>query len=71
MRDPDRIPAILGKLATVWRRHPDLRLGQLISNAHLGKYSGIDLFYIEDDDLLAAVEWYDRVGAGDEPKTEG
>ena len=31
-RDPKRIPIILKRLENIWRRFPDLRLGQLIEN---------------------------------------
>ena len=32
MRDPERIKKILGLLQLYWEDHPDLRLGQIISN---------------------------------------
>ena len=31
-RDPDRIDFTLHVLGEYWRRHPDLRLGQIIGN---------------------------------------
>ena len=47
MRDLRRIPRILGKLALLWARAPDARLGQLVvSQAAPG-----DAFYMEDEDL--------------------
>lgn len=50
MRDPKRINKVLELLRTYWLSHPDLRLGQIVSNA-----SGIrqldDPFYMEDDQL--------------------
>jgi hypothetical protein len=32
MRDPDRINIILEELGKLWKKHPDLRLGQLLEN---------------------------------------
>jgi uncharacterized protein YihD (DUF1040 family) len=46
MRDPQRIDRILNLIAVIWRRNPDLRLGQLLYS-----YAGFegDIFYYEDD----------------------
>ena len=58
MRDPDRIKPILAQIETYWKKHPDLRLAQLISNANSTSRVRRDLphdndvFYLEDDDLL-------------------
>jgi hypothetical protein len=50
MRDPQRIPRILAKIEELWTRHPDMRLGQLVSNAaRLGGWNQNDVFYVEDD----------------------
>lgn len=46
MRDPKRIPRICKKLEKVWKKHPDHRLGQLISNL-LGP-GPHDVFFPED-----------------------
>lgn len=46
-RDPDRIPMVLWQLEQLWERYPDLRLGQLISNA-----LQIDIYHVEDADLV-------------------
>ena len=51
-RDPDRIPLVLAALERYWTKHPDLRLGQIVSNVS-GKY---DPFYLEDANLLTALE---------------
>lgn len=51
MRDPKRIPRICKKLEKVWKRHPDYRLGQLISN--LQGPGPHDVFFMEDE------EWED------------
>jgi uncharacterized protein YihD (DUF1040 family) len=48
MRDPKRIPRIIKKLEKVWKKHPDYRLGQLISNL---QGPGVqDVFHKEDSD---------------------
>jgi hypothetical protein len=50
MRDPERIDPLLEKVKEVWMKRPDLRLGQLISNAaeliNLG-----NIFNVEDENL--------------------
>lgn len=51
-RDKRRINTMLSKLAEIWRLQPDLRLGQLLVNC-AGKE---DIFSIEDDELLEAME---------------
>ncbi len=45
-RDPNRIDGIVEKFKELWKKHPDLRFGQLIMN--LSKFEG-DPFIIEDD----------------------
>ena len=47
MRDPARIQPTLAKIAEVWFRHPDMRLGQL-----LFALTGKDPYYVEDVDLI-------------------
>lgn len=37
MRDPARIPLILAQIETLWRKHPDQRLGQIVANFVLDK----------------------------------
>ena len=70
MRDPDRIPRILAKLATYWRIYPDLRLGQLVSN--LARQSTTTPFYTEDSPIEAELDREirkatDRASRGDKP----
>lgn len=48
MRDPERISGILASVEELWRKHPDMRLGQLVSNLMSGDQS---IFYVEDDVL--------------------
>jgi len=48
MRDPSRIDETLAVIEQLWRRFPDWRLGQLISNIAGGDNR---VFYIEDEPL--------------------
>jgi uncharacterized protein YihD (DUF1040 family) len=60
MRNPDRIVSILALLTEVWAEHPDMRLGQLLSNAafHAG-WKDRDLFYLEDSRLhVGLIKFY-------------
>ena len=60
MRDPDRIQGFCDKLARIWGQVPDWRFGQLMSNM-LGAFvceTGRDIFYPEDDEMLAFFEKY-------------
>lgn len=58
-RPPERIDQILGNLSAYWKRHPDLRLGQILGNfaSGYGEDSdddrASDPYYYEDADLLA------------------
>jgi hypothetical protein len=52
MRDVNRIRPLLERLIAVWERHPDLRLGQIVSNASPKR----DLFNIEDAALMREIE---------------
>lgn len=47
MRDPKRIDRIIRKLGIIWRKHPDLRLMQLLGNC----FPSGDHYYKEDSDL--------------------
>jgi uncharacterized protein YihD (DUF1040 family) len=51
-RDPKRIPKVIAVLQQAWERNPDLRLGQLISNATNAE----DFFYYEDDRMTQLIE---------------
>ena len=50
MRDPERIDDVLDIIRTYWKKHPDLRLTQIIGNA-LGEMSG-EHYNLEDGELL-------------------
>lgn len=54
MRDPNRIPAIIGLLREVWQASPDMRLGQLLCNAYslATTFNSSDLFYLDDEYLV-------------------
>ena len=54
MRDPKRISEILKRLEVVWKKYPDLRLGQLLIDVlHVRNNF---LFYIEDNKLIEEIE---------------
>ena len=50
MRDVNRIPQILKRLEDLWKKYPDLRLGQLIGNV----IQDPALYYVEDEKLMKA-----------------
>ncbi len=54
----DKKRVILERVLTIWKKNPQLRLGQLVVN-HMGG-ANIDplsqLFYIEDEDLASLLE---------------
>ena len=55
MRNPNRIKRFCDRLYAAWIRHPDLRFGQIVENVkqELHMY---DIFYIEDEPLIRAIE---------------
>jgi hypothetical protein len=52
MRNVTRIRPLMERLIAVWERHPDLRLGQIVSNASPER----DSFSIEDEALIRSIE---------------
>ena len=59
MRDPDRIKPILRQVYRIWRRHPDLRLLQLLLNAAKTETHGRPTplaFFFEDDELTTQLD---------------
>lgn len=59
MRDPARIDEMVLVLRDIWRREPDLRLGQLIFNAaRMGDSTVEDVFNIEDGVLRKGLVRY-------------
>lgn len=57
MRNPTRITPLLARLADAWRKAPDMRLGQLLINAHGGE----DLWFPEDKELVEEVERFVKI----------
>jgi hypothetical protein len=53
-RDPARIPAVLERLGKLWKRYPQLRLGQLIGN--VVEPDSNSLYYVEDEELITRLE---------------
>jgi len=58
-RNPERIDLILGEIRRIWNRNPDLRLIQLLIGINDGRS---ELFYVEDDVLLAGLLNYGKEG---------
>ena len=48
MRDQNRIDNILNSIGDIWKKQPDLRLGQLLLNVMQDPM----LYYIEDEALI-------------------
>lgn len=58
MRDIKRIDKFCAMLAKTWRKAPDWRFGQLMSNI-LGEYysqTRMDPFFVEDDEFIEFIE---------------
>ena len=51
MRNPDRIEPCCERLAQIWKKVPDWRLGQLLLNL-FSEMEDADIFFMEDDKLL-------------------
>lgn len=50
MRDPERIPQVLGAIRVAWLAYPDERLGQLLKNAL--SFAGVNpdfAYQVEED----------------------
>lgn len=54
MRDPKRIDTVTLKLAEAWRKHPDLRFGQFLTN-FFGA-CGQNVWNTEDDEWLVGLQ---------------
>ena len=52
--EPFRIGPICMELADLWANHPELRLGQIFSNAATQAKieEGYDIFYMPDEDIM-------------------
>ena len=60
MRDPDRIPEILAQIEEAWKRHPDMRFGQLVVN--LLDPNPNRIFDVEDDILRESLNEFLATG---------
>lgn len=60
MRDPKRIDPMLELIGSIWKKNPDLRLGQLLVNALTYRGSILDPFFIEDDDLTERLREFEK-----------
>lgn len=62
MRNPKRIPEVVTIISNVWKKYPDLRLGQLLSNALCmgAEVDPANLFYIEDEKLIEMIKTFDK-----------
>ena len=58
-RDPTRIDGVVEKLREVWKRHPDLRLAQLVFNVSGATQPCPEIFYLEDDVLLRSLDCFE------------
>ena len=64
MRDPERIPRIMRKMAKVWEMKPDQRFFQLMDNYVTGynQWQSPFIFQIQDKDLE---EHLDKILSGE------
>lgn len=53
-RQAARIPQLINRLFRLWQKNPTMRLGQLIGNV----IPEMDLYYVEDDELIERLEKY-------------
>ena len=54
MRDVGRVDGVLYQIGEIWKKCPDLRLGQLLLNC----MSDPMLYYVEDEKLVEVVRSY-------------
>jgi hypothetical protein len=66
--DPLRIHPLMKRLTVAWSQNPELRLGQLIGNA---LNNNVDLYYVEDDKLIAELELYNAGFYGERSTSTG
>lgn len=59
MKNPNRIDAYIELLRKEWKKHPDLRFGQLVDNLVVRRFQKVyheghaaNLFNIEDEDFF-------------------
>ena len=60
MRDPQRIDKVCAEIARIWKRYPDFRFTQMISNFYGYKQS--DCYYMEDEKFVKELEeFFDEI----------
>ena len=67
-RDIGRIQPFCNRLAKAWEKLPDWRFGQLMVNLmrEYGAEHGRDIFFLEEDEMIEAIEAYcERLSGGD------
>ena len=69
MRNKDRIRPFCERLAAAWELCPDLRFGQLISNAYASERDR-DPFYVEDEKSIQMIEAFINILLYYPPKEE-
>lgn len=62
MRDPNRIDFFLKRLGDCWKKVPDWRFGQFISNMPFDR----DPFYMEDSQFIECVESFFKENTNDD-----
>jgi hypothetical protein len=55
MRDPARIDNILDGIRVLWKRYPDMRLGQLLETYAWPKAPGGAAYFVEDTDVQSGL----------------
>jgi len=56
-RNPKRVKKVLVRLAKIWSKHPDMRLGQLIENVFPNTDRDyISAYAIEDEEYIKTIE---------------
>jgi len=58
MRDPKRIDKVLRELRKLWKKYPELRLGQLLINATYP----FNIYAVEDDTMLDYLKYTLKTG---------
>lgn len=60
MRDPQRIDKVCAEIARIWKRYPDFRFTQMISNFY--GYKRSDCYYMEDEKFVKELnEFFDEM----------
>lgn len=53
MRDINRIDNFLNEIGKIWKKYPDLRFAQFITNLTMYR---TDLYYVEEDEFLSILK---------------